>query len=106
VKKSSVVFSRRAVSDLDRIEAFISADNPNAAARLRAEIVTQSILLGEHPELGWLIRNPKRQHRNVRLLPVARYRRYLILYRVERQTVRIVSILNAAQDWTTFFRRP
>ena len=46
------------------------------------------------------------RHRNVRLWPVTSYRQYLILYRAGPQIVRIVSILNAAQDWTRFFGGP
>ncbi len=106
MKKFAVVFSTRAESELDRIEAFISVKNPEAAARVRKEIVAQSIRLGENPEMGWPIKNPTRRHRNVRLWPVSRYRQYLILYRVESQSVRIISLLNAAQDWTRFFGRP
>ena len=105
MKKFAVVFSRRAESELDRIEAFIAVDNPDAAARVRKEIVSQAIRLGENPEMGWPIKNPKRRHKNVRLWPVTSYRQYLILYRIRPRIVRIVSILNAAQDWTRFFEK-
>jgi plasmid stabilization system protein ParE len=104
--KKFTVFSRRAESELDRIEAFIAVDNPDASARVRKEIVLQAIALAENPEMGWPIKHPKRRHRNVRLWPVAKYRQYLILYRVGPKLVRIVSILNAAQDWTRFFSEP
>jgi plasmid stabilization system protein ParE len=106
LKKLATVFSRRAESELDRIEAFIAVDNPDAAARVRKEIVSQAIRLGENPEIGWPIKGPKRRHKDVRLWPVTSYRQYLILYRVGREIVRIVSILNAAQDWTRFFGEP
>ena len=98
-----MVFSRRAESQLDRIEAVIALNNSDAAARVRKEIVAQAFRLGEYPEMGCAIKNPKRRHKNVRLWPVTKYRQYLILYRIDGQIVRIVSILNAAQDWTRFF---
>ena len=104
--KRLTVFSRRAESELDRIEAFIAVDNPDASARVRKEIVSQAISLRENPDMGWPIKQPKTQHRNARLWPVSKYRQYLILYRVEPKRVRIVSILNAAQDWTRFFGEP
>lgn len=106
MKNFVTVFSRRAESELDRIEAFIAVDNPDAAARVRKEIVLQAIRLGENSEMGWRIKNPKRRHANVRLWPVTKYRQYLILYRIETKIVRIISILNAAQDWTRFFDEP
>ncbi len=106
MKKVAVVFSRRAESELDRIEEFIAVNDPDAAVRVRREIVAQAIRLGKNPEMGWPIKSPTRRHRNVRLWPVSRYCQYLILYRVGAQIVRIVSILNAAQDWTRFFGGP
>jgi len=42
----------------------------------------------------------------VRLWPVARYRNYLILYRVEAGQIRVLRILHAAQDWARFFGEP
>jgi plasmid stabilization system protein ParE len=45
------------------------------------------------------------QETGVRLWPVARYRNYLVLYRIEPELIRALRILHAAQDWTRFFRR-
>ena len=42
----------------------------------------------------------------VRLWPVARYRNYLILYRIEPAQIRVLRVLHAAQDWTCFFQHP
>jgi antitoxin ParD1/3/4/toxin ParE1/3/4 len=105
VNELPVVFSARAEARLDEIEDFFALDDPEAAGRLRREIVAQAIRLGENPEMGLAIRNPKPEHRGVRLWPVTRHRQYLILYRIDRQKIRIATVLNAAQDWTRFFRR-
>jgi len=59
LKKLAAVFSWRAESQLDRIEAVIALDNPEAAARMRKEIVAQALRLGENPEMGWTLKNPK-----------------------------------------------
>jgi plasmid stabilization system protein ParE len=44
-----------------------------------------------------------RQEIGVRLWPVFQYRNYLVLYRIEPELIRVLRILNAAQDWTRFF---
>ncbi len=99
-----VLFTALAEEDLDQIEDHISAQDPAAAARVRSAIVRQSIQLGNAPEKGMPLRDPRgNQEIGVRLWPVSRYAKYLILYRAETEQVRVLRILHAAQDWTRFF---
>jgi plasmid stabilization system protein ParE len=50
------------------------------------------------------LRDPRsEQEIGVRLWPVSHYRHYLVLYRIEPELIRVLRILNAAQDWTRFF---
>jgi plasmid stabilization system protein ParE len=73
---------------------------------VRTAIVQQSLRLGKAPGKGMVLTEPQsEQEIGVRLWPVARYRNYLILYRVEPEQIRVLRILNAAQDWTRFFRQ-
>jgi plasmid stabilization system protein ParE len=103
----SVFFTALAEEDLDHIEDYIAAHNPAAAARLRAAIVQQSILLGKSPENGMVLKTPRaEQEIGVRLWPVSHYRNYLILYKIEADLIRVLRVLNAAQDWTRFFDEP
>jgi plasmid stabilization system protein ParE len=67
LKKLPVVFSRRAETELDRIEDFIAADNPEAATTVRREIAVQAIRLGGFPDIGWALKDPKRTQRSVAL---------------------------------------
>jgi plasmid stabilization system protein ParE len=104
MKGLPVFFTGLAEEDLDQIEDHISAHDPAAAARVRATIVQQSILLGSMPEKGMALRDSRdEQEKHVRLWPVPRYRNYLILYRIEPERIRVLRVLNAAQDWTGFF---
>ena len=74
------------------------------AARVRRAIVQQSAQLGKTPEKGMALKAPHgRQEIGVRLWPVSHYRNYLVLYRIEPELIRVLRILNAAQDWTRFF---
>jgi toxin ParE1/3/4 len=99
-----VFFTALAEEDLDQIEDHISAHDPAAAARVRAAIVQQSLQLGNAPENGTVLKEPRgKREVGVRLWPVSRFRNYLLPYRVEPERIRVLRVLHAAQDWTRFF---
>jgi toxin ParE1/3/4 len=105
MKSLPVFFTALAEEDLDQIEDYIATRDPAAAARLRAAIVQQSIELGNMPEKGMTLKEPRsREEMGVRLWPVTRYRNYLVLYRIEPERLRVLRILHAARDWARFFR--
>jgi plasmid stabilization system protein ParE len=95
--------SPRAERDLDGIRAFIAADSPDAAARVRLTILDTADLLAANPKIGRRIRNASARHADIRWLVVPRFRNYLIFYRAFQDTIMVVRILHAAQDWTQFF---
>jgi len=104
MKIPPVFFTALAEEDLDQIEDYIAAQDPAAAARVRAAIVQQSLQLGRRPSKGMALKDPRGgQEIGVRLWPVSRYRNYLVLYKIEPGLIRVLRILNAAQDWTRFF---
>jgi plasmid stabilization system protein ParE len=104
MKNLPVLFTALAEEDLDQIEDYIAAHDAAAAARVRVAIVQQSIQIGNTPEKGVALENPQGpEEAGVRLWPVTRYRNYLVLYKIEPEQVRVLRILNAAQDWTRFF---
>ena len=47
-----LVFSVEAVADLVRLRAFISANDPSAAARIGDELLTRIALVCRFPEMG------------------------------------------------------
>ena len=96
-------FSPKAASDLDEIFRYIFADNPDAAERVRRTILNTADLLAQHPELGRRIRNAAARHAQIRWLVVPAFRNYLIFYQPLQETIIVVRILHAAQDWTRFF---
>ncbi len=104
MKRLPVLFTALAEEDIDQIEDYICANDPAAAARVRAAIVKQSLELAKMPAKGMVLREPtSEQEIGVRLWPVSRYRNYLILYRIEPELIRVLRILHAAQDWTRSF---
>jgi plasmid stabilization system protein ParE len=73
------ILSEQAVTDVDVIDAYICADNPNAADRVEEAIFEGFDLLARNPGLGRL--RHFRRHKNIRSWVVTEFSRYLIFYR-------------------------
>jgi antitoxin ParD1/3/4/toxin ParE1/3/4 len=96
-------FGRRAVRDLEEHCGYIAADNPEAAARVREEILNVADFLGQHPELGRRIRNVSVRHKDLRWFVAPKFRNYLIFYKPFQESILVIRVLHAKQDWTRFF---
>ena len=96
-------FSPVAGRDLDGIFHHIAADNPDAAERVRQFILNTADFLAQHPELGRPIRNSAPRHAQIRWFVAPKLRNYLIFFQPFRETIMVIRVLHAAQDWTRFF---
>ena len=96
-------FSPKAERDLEGHCGYIAADNPEAAQRARQIILNTADFLAQHPEIGRRIRKPAPRHAQIRWFVLPKFRNYLIFYQPYQETVMIVRVLHAAQDWTRFF---
>src|SRR5437016_12338683 len=95
--------SPKAVRDLDEHCGQVAADNPEAAERVRRIILNTADFLAQHRELGRRIRKAAPRHAQIRWFVVPKYRNYLIFYQPFEETILVVRVLHAAQDWTRFF---
>ncbi|WP_340159199.1 type II toxin-antitoxin system RelE/ParE family toxin [uncultured Hoeflea sp.] len=89
----TIRWTRRALGRLDQIGAYVAQDNPEAAARVVARIVTAADALGDRPEMG----RPGRV-KTTRELVLADVS-YIIAYRVTDRHVDILTIMHSAQKW-------
>ena len=96
-------FSPKATRDLEEISRHICTDNPEAAERVRRIILNTADFLAEHPDLGRRIRKAAVRHLQIRWFVVPKFPNYLIFYQPFQETVMVVRVLHAAQDWTRFF---
>ena len=96
-------FSPKAARDLDEISGRIAADNPEAAERVRRLLLNTADFLAQHSELGRRIRKAAARHLQIRWFVVPKFRNYLIFYQPFQETIMVVRILHAAQDWTRSF---
>lgn len=84
-----IVWSRRAVQDLDALTAYIAADSPAYAGIVLKNIVNQTRILARFPRAGRKV--PELDDENVRELIVYIYR---IIYRLKDDEALIVAVIH------------
>ena len=84
-----IVWSRRAVQDLDTLTAFIAADSPAYAGVVLKNIVNQTKILTRFPHAGRKV--PEFDDENIRELVVYSYR---VIYRLQPDEVLIVAVIH------------
>jgi toxin ParE1/3/4 len=84
-----IVWSRRAVQDLDSLTAYIAADSPAYAGVVLKNIVNQTRILARFPRAGRKV--PEFDDENVRELIVYSYR---IIYRLQNDEALIVAVIH------------
>ena len=97
--------SKRAERDLEQIRNYIAADNPGAAESVRQAFLDTADLLAQNSEIGTRTLNAAPRHAQIRWFLVPRFRNYLIFYQPFQETIVVLRILHAAQDWTRFFTK-
>jgi addiction module RelE/StbE family toxin len=88
-----VRWTRRALRQLDEIGGYIERDNPNAAGRVVARIVSATDHLATYPSIG---RNGRIKGTNELVLTDIPY---IIAYRVTPATIETLTVMHAAQRW-------
>jgi toxin ParE1/3/4 len=79
---------------LRRHIAFITADNPAAAARVRRQIKTTVLRLCEFPQSGRIGHVPATREMVVTGLP------YVVVYRVPLDSIEILRVFHTSMNWT------
>ena len=87
-----IVWSRRAIQDLEAIADYIAKDSPIYASILVRRVLNQTKLLAQFPNAGRRV--PELDDEHVRELIVTSYR---IIYRVENNRVTIAAVIHGRQ---------
>jgi len=85
-------FTRNAAAEIDEIFSYIARHNPTAAAAVIRQIDRTIARLAKYPAMGHVKYKP-----DVRMLPVGRFRQYLVFYTIESDEVVIVSVRHGAR---------
>ena len=79
-----VIWTDEAIADLRQLTARIAEDNPIAAVKFGEELIRRSMLLGQHPRLGRVLREQKLD--TVREMIVRPYR---LIYEINDQAATV-----------------
>jgi toxin ParE1/3/4 len=92
-----VKWIRRALRDLDEVEAYIARDNPAAAAETVLGIARAVSLLQEQPGIGRAGRVPGTRELVIPDSP------YIVPYRVKDNIVQVLRVYHASRRWPDCF---
>jgi plasmid stabilization system protein ParE len=84
-----VVWTERAIGDLEDIRTYVAQDRPMAAERLAGRLFRAGNALDQKPDRGRPIGANRRE--------LAHVRPYLIRYRVRRDLVEVLAVRHAAR---------
>ncbi|RWO93415.1 type II toxin-antitoxin system RelE/ParE family toxin [Mesorhizobium sp.] len=93
MSRKRIRWTGRALRRLDEIGAHIEKNNPEAAARVIARIVTAAEHLADQPAMGRIGRI--KTTRELVLVDIP----YIVPYRVNGETVEILTVMHAGQRW-------
>lgn len=90
--------------DLPGIYAFIAKDNPAAAERVLDAVEETFLQIARHPECGMFFRTRKAKQQGLRMFPVSRFQNYLVFYRDEKESVRVLYVVHGARHLLRLFQ--
>lgn len=88
-----VKWLRRAIHDLDEVEAYIAHDNPSMAAEVVVRIIKAVSLLKTQPGIGRVGRFQGSKELVIPKIP------YIVPYRVKEDTVEILRVYHTSRKW-------
>jgi len=86
-----------ALMDIDEIGEYIANDNPTAADRVVTRIKEAGTMLADNPRMGRYGRVGNTRELVVPGLP------YIVAYRVDKQAVDILGVIDARRQWPESF---
>ena len=90
-------WTRAASRDLDRVEEYVSRDNPRAAIETVLEIIRHVGMLADHPGMGRPGRVDRTRELTIAGLP------YVVAYLHRGDTVTVLRVLHGAMKWPKRF---
>ncbi|MCL2797007.1 MAG: type II toxin-antitoxin system RelE/ParE family toxin [Firmicutes bacterium] len=99
--KREVNVAKSAIKDLERIVAYIAADNPDAADKMHDRIIEAIVSLSDYPYKGSILRSKGIKAENCRKLVVDNY---IAIYRVpeENSEVHVIRIFHGAMNYERY----
>lgn len=88
-----IVWTRRALREIDQAFAFVARDSPAAASAMVAAMEARAAVLAEHPEIGRPGRMDGTRELVLPGLP------YILPYRVRDGRIEILAVFHSSRAW-------
>ncbi|MET3889908.1 toxin ParE1/3/4 [Bosea sp. OAE506] len=88
-----IVWTRRALREIDQAFAFVARDSPAAASAMVAAMEARAAVLAEHPEIGRPGRMDGTRELVLSGLP------YILPYRVRDGRIEILAVFHISRAW-------
>ncbi len=88
-----IVWTRRALREIDQAFAFVARDSPAAASAMVAAMEARAAVLAEHPEIGRPGRMDGTRELVLPGLP------YILPYRVRDGRIEILAVFHTSRAW-------
>jgi len=93
-----IVRRARALMDLDEIAEYIGRSNPRAALRFLDAFDQTVAKLAPMPGLGSPYESSHPRLQQVRILPIAGFKKYWVFYRPWKNRIEVLRVLHCARD--------
>ena len=103
MKRPEIILRPKAREDIAEIGAYIGLDNPEASAAFRQTLQNFYEVLADLPEIGSVRNFDNPELKGLRMLPLQKFKNYLIFYRLTAEKVEIVRVLHGARDISSVF---
>lgn len=98
-----ILRERLAQQDIDEHADYMARDRPRSALEFVDAVERALTRLADMPELGSPRAFRHTRLAGIRMWPVPGFHNYLIFYRVVDESIQVLRVLRAAQDYTRFF---
>lgn len=98
------VFRKKAQEDVDSIAVYIAEDNIEAAERFFEALEATCALLADMPQIGSFRIFDKEDLKEMRIIPVKQFEKYLIFYRENSKGIEVIRIIHGTRDLPGLFK--
>jgi len=97
-ERMSIVFSQKSKEDVVEIALYIASGNVRAAKEFRKALERTYSVIETLPKVGSLSDFGNLRLVDMRMLPIQKFEKYLLVYRVTKDSIEIIRVIHGARD--------
>ena len=104
MKAFNIVYRQKALEDITEIIRYLAPQSPKAAQMFKERLEETTALLTQMPEIGVQRHFKHPDLANVRFVPIKQFKKYLLFYQHQENSIYIIRIVHGVQDLPMLFR--